>query len=85
MDLIARALALKAQSSSANIPDVTQSNDTLSLYLRGDENTNDSVRLHIENGITKLQKLIDGNWQNASFQSGSSTVYFGNDVSAGSS
>jgi len=85
LDLIARALALKAQSSSANIPDVTQSNDTLSLYLRGDENTNDSVRLHIENGITKLQKLIDGNWQNASFQSGSSTVYFGNDVSAGSS
>ena len=85
LDIVARGLAKKAQSSSANIPDVTKSNDNLALYLRGDGVTDDSVRLHIENGVTKLQKLIDGNWQNSSFQSGSSTVYFGNDVSAGSS
>ena len=70
--------------SNIEIPDVTISNDVHYLYVRGDADTEDSIRFMIDNGTTKLQKLVDGIWADSSFTSGSATINFSNDVSVGS-
>jgi len=72
------------QVSDIEIPDVTTSNDVHFIYLRGDADTEDSVRFMLDNGTTKIQKLVDSIWVDASFTSGSATINFSNDVSVGS-
>ena len=52
------------------------------VYIIGDEKTDGSIRLAIDegSGITEIQRRIDGIWQPDSFEAGPSTIWVGKNV-----
>ena len=67
--------------SSGNKSNTTTFNSTGNTYIKGDENTNNSIRLIDDNGTPVFQKRINGVWNDSDLRVSGDSLHIGRDLS----